>query len=324
MQKRSSSDFNLVSLESRRHFAADLVPSAIETAGGVFGRNDQMDLTVVVKNIGDENVFVPFSVSVILTKDKVLGNADDLELDTYTAITLNAGQADVERLTSNIEDNFPGGDYYIAASVNTFGLFPESSTKNNTIISKKPVVTIANNLVGRTINGTAGKDRISITQSNSIILINVNGKVFQTDSFGDPLEIFAGAGADRVIADETVFRKLAISGGGGNDTLQGGDGNDEISGSTGADRIFGGEGNDLLVGGGGNDRLFGEVGSDTLSAGAGNDNLDGGAGFDLMIGSSGNDSFFSKDDFRDSISGGAGTDKVTDADANDELVSAAK
>ena len=120
------------------------------------------------------------------------------------------------------------------------------------------IVVITGTLVGATVNGGLGNDRI------------VGGDGNET--------LYGAAGKDQ------------IDGGAGNDKLNGNGGNDKLFGSFGADRIYGGAGNDYLDGGSSPDKLYGQAGADTLLGQSGNDNLfSNDATVDQVFGGSGTD-----------------------------------
>lgn len=78
------------------------------------------------------------------------------------------------------------------------------------------------------------------------------------------VELFVGAGNDRVMVSDRLNFETYLDGGPGNDHLQGGDGFNTILGGPGDDRLLGGETRDVLVGGQGANRLFGYGGQDLL------------------------------------------------------------
>src|SRR6185295_14012907 len=89
---------------------------------------------------------------------------------------------------------------------------------------------------------------------------------------------------------------IAVTGGGGNDTLTAGNGlatltSLTLDGAGGNDTLLGGDGNDTLIGGSGNDFVDGNIGSDVADLGGGNDifQWDPGDGSDVVEGGSGTD-----------------------------------
>ncbi|MEC8756627.1 MAG: calcium-binding protein [Bacteroidota bacterium] len=108
-----------------------------------------------------------------------------------------------------------------------------------------------------------------------------------------PAPLIAG-----VFEDRYRFKKDAIHGSPGDDTIQaspkgsiifGGEGNDKLTGNVKNDQLFGENGNDELRGGDGKDLLVGGDGSDMLSGNQGRDFLYSEGGNDLLYGGKDND-----------------------------------
>ena len=148
-------------------------------------------------------------------------------------------------------------------------------------------------VVAAEVNGTSGRDRIFVTESNGVVTVTVNGRATRYLAATNPTITVNGLGGnDYINAAATRFGGLILDGGAGNDTiiagqggsvLIGGAGNDLLIGGAGDDDIRGGSGSDLLIGGAGNDVLRGGSGNDLLIGGPGLDDLDGEDGFDILI-----------------------------------------
>ena len=119
----------------------------------------------------------------------------------------------------------------------------------------------------------------AVTSQFHLRLKNSDGSVLTPDFLtalpSADLSLKLGTMNDRADFTNLSSVKLAVFGGGGNDTL---------IGSNGADLLSGDDGDDSLLGGFGDDTLQGGVGKDTLRGGANNDSLTGGAGIDLLEG----------------------------------------
>ena len=133
-----------------------------------------------------------------------------------------------------------------------------------------------------TVNGTAGSDRISLTNSD-VARVFVNGLPEQVtidgaDPDSDTLVVNGLGGNDTIDASllSANWIKLTIDGGAGNDT---------IIGSQGADLLLGGDGNDTVTGGRGNDMALLGNGNDTFiwNPGDGSDTVEGQAGTDTLV-----------------------------------------
>ena len=139
--------------------------------------------------------------------------------------------------------------------------------------------------------GDALPDAISVAGRNGADTVTVATVGAETQVTGLPAAV-------RILGAEAANDTLALSTGGGNDTINAttlaatgpkltivaGDGNDTINGSQGADTIFAGEGNDKVFGDNGNDIAFLGAGNDsfTWAPGDGSDTIEGEAGFDTM------------------------------------------
>jgi Ca2+-binding RTX toxin-like protein len=171
------------------------------------------------------------------------------------------------------------------------------------------------------VNGTAGNDRIELTQTATHYLVTVNGTT-NAHLFADVsnIDVKCGDGDDILIATSLLLGFYA-DGGNGNDAMIGGQGADTFLGAAGKDVLYGGPNNDRLNGAGGNDKVIGEAGADRCYAGDGNDYVDGGSsndrlyltgtGLDTAFGGGGDDIFFAFDRLKDELYGGSGTDTST-------------
>jgi Ca2+-binding RTX toxin-like protein len=160
------------------------------------------------------------------------------------------------------------------------------------------------------VDGTAGNDVVTVTQSNKAFKIVEDGKTqtFAKSKVTAGQLVFHGnAGDDSFTATNVTLKIVA----------DGGDGNDKITGGALADALTGGSGNDLIYGGGGDDTIWGGDGDDRLVGEAGNDTIYGGSGNDWLVGCyDGN----SKEPGRDTIYGGDGDDTIWGGDGDDRLV----
>jgi hypothetical protein len=120
------------------------------------------------------------------------------------------------------------------------------------------------------VDGTAGNDYISVTQSSG--RLSVYGtqitvgttKVSSIDANAVSRVLMRGQGGDDTIIGSTLSKDMIVQGGAGSDA------------------IYGGAGHDYLDGGAGNDLIYGGAGNDRISAGVSaseNDSLLGGTGF---------------------------------------------
>ncbi len=175
------------------------------------------------------------------------------------------------------------------------------------------------------IQGTPGRDAVSITRSGSILTVSRDGAIQQFSAAAvTSIAVYLGDGNDGLTVGLGVIG-LYCDGGMGNDHVVGGEYNDTLTGNGNHDKIFGGPGDDRLNGSGGHDKLYGETGIDRIHGGEGWDTLDGGAhidrlfpeaGQDTLFGQHGNDLMYTLDGEPDYIAGGSGWDT---AEIDDEL-----
>jgi Ca2+-binding RTX toxin-like protein len=159
------------------------------------------------------------------------------------------------------------------------------------------------------VNGTNGKDKITLSKQDQSLVATVNGEPYTFSAAAiNNIQIF-GFNNNDIITVGSGVGAANVDGGAGNDRIYGGDGNDSLNGGAGDDLLVGGLGDDTLLGGAGKDKLYGQ---------AGNDALNGGSGLDLMYGDDGNDLFIARDRELDTLFGGQGADSVR-GDRNDLL-----
>jgi Ca2+-binding RTX toxin-like protein len=105
-----------------------------------------------------------------------------------------------------------------------------------------------------TINGTAGRDRVSITLENGAVVVRGLATEVVISHFDAGLDriVFNGLGGDDEVFAHLLpagATALTLNGGDGNDGLVGGAGNDVLDGGAGFDVLIGGPGQDTLLNG---------------------------------------------------------------------------
>jgi uncharacterized delta-60 repeat protein len=155
--------------------------------------------------------------------------------------------------------------------------------------------------------GTADRDRLTGPAGPNTWRIDEadGGTIDTTDgtlTYYGFEDLIGGASADRFVLAEEGSVSRALSGGGGNDTLDYSERSSAVAVSLAAGTATGvGAGGVIgitsVIGGAGNDTLTGNELNNLLAGGAGDDILNGGAGRDLLIGGSG----------ADDLTGGTGT-----------------
>ena len=175
------------------------------------------------------------------------------------------------------------------------------------------------------VNGTEGREDVTLTQAGGTITVSRNGAVQQFPAASvTSIAVFLWGDNDTLVVGEGVIG-LYCDGGMGNDKLFGGQFNDILTGNGNHDSLYGGAGDDRMNGSGGHDKLFGDTGRDRMHGGAGYDVLDGGAhidrlfpesGQDTCYGQQGDDLMYALDGEPDTLYGASGLDT---AEVDDEL-----
>lgn len=300
-------------LESRRLFSANLIAS-IGVTPGAYGVGDIVPVTVRITNTGSSTIMPSFN-NVVLSRNKTIGDGDDISIGSISTGGLSAGQVYQQTLNPQVLGSFPKGQYFVGVRVDAMQSVLESDERNTFFTENADINLPSPNLEPGPVTGTIGNDVITLTNSGGRLSVTING-VTQTGAMPESLFIDAGAGNDLVIADPSITIPLGITGSEGNDTLVGGSGNDELSGAGGQDRVVGGAGDDMLFGGANNDYLSGEAGNDLMVGSGGNDRLADVVGLDEFIGGAGNDVFITRDLSNtaqhgpDIVSGGVGFDRA--------------
>ncbi len=109
------------------------------------------------------------------------------------------------------------------------------------------------------INGTAGSDNITLTESNGVVTVSGLPETVTISGFDPTLDriVINGLGGDDVINASGLAANVLF-------TANGGDGNDVLIGGPGNDTLNGGAGDDILIGNGGQDILDGGTGNNVL------------------------------------------------------------
>lgn len=118
------------------------------------------------------------------------------------------------------------------------------------------------------IQGTEGKDKISISQDSGEIHVQINDSF--DHFFAQPIsriEVYTQVGKDKVTVAPDVTTTVFVFGGVGNDTIQGGGGATVIVGGPGRNTLIGGSSPTILIGGAGHDTLVTGAGAALVVAG---------------------------------------------------------
>lgn len=291
-----------------------------------------------------------------LSKNKVIGDADDVILFAPLEPGQPAGGGFTGTLTALVPQTAPAGQYYVFGKTDSGNAIAETNESNNIGWSATAVVTIPPQAITLDLTthklsmmGTAGNDTIKVTVDAQTVYASIGATTRSFAKSAITSVYISGNVGNDAITVANGMSGVTIYGGDGNDTIYAGSGNDVIYGNGGDDRIYGqdgadsvyaglgadfidgGIGNDSLIGGDQSDTIYGGAGNDyiegkgkadTLYGGLGNDTILGGAGNNIIKGDDGDDTIYALNltGFRDTINGGAGTD-TAQSDSNDLLVS---
>lgn len=261
-------------LETRQHMAVDFTATTV-VPKGAYGAGDLFDCDIKLTNKGS-STDLPSFVSVVLSKDKKLGNADDIAFGGNVFLGAKAGKTATMSFQAAIQDKWAAGDYYVITNADPYGSnYDDSNKKNNVTISAKKDIRIVTEKLsdGAVVKGTPKNDVITIQGNFANEVITVNGHSYLYEVAGNlkPVSIQAGKGDDKISCDANCNLPHILSGNAGNDTIVGGNYNDEIWGDAGQDRIYAGDGADVIHGGSSNDIIDGGKGVDHIYAEGGKD-----------------------------------------------------
>lgn len=310
--------------------------SSVLTSTPVAFSAPSSSLTIQVKE-GDDTLTLTAVDSLFAAAVSVVGdNGNDL-LDA-SALTFNVslqGNVGADTLKGGIgnddlngnseDDSIDGGagDDSIQGGAGNDVLI--GADGNDTVLGQGGNDSITGGLGNDLLDGgTSTGDVLVESADANLTLTNTQLTGIGTDTLAgfESASLTGGNGDNTLTATAfTGTGAIALSGGGGNDTLlgaasrvnvlSGGDGDDSLKGGSLKDTLSGGAGNDSLLGMGDSDKLFGDDGDDTLLGGTGNDTLDGGAGTGDLIVDAGNVHFTLKNNQLT----GNGTDAVANIES---------
>ena len=180
---------------------------------------------------------------------------------------------------------------------------------------------------------------VSTTPDRRQVEVTIDGKLIDLRPGGPAVNarrsrvrkviVTTGAGNDTIqvgLLDPVPHRnrrrqflgRAIVYGGAGDDNIQGGPQGDVLIGGPGNDTIVGGDNNDLIFGGTGDDHLLGSFRRDNLFGQDGNDTLEGGSGDDALYGMAGDDTLTGGTD-NDFLNGGPGNNTFLDGNNDPHL-----
>jgi Ca2+-binding RTX toxin-like protein len=254
--------------------------------------------------------------------DDILYGHDEVSPDNNNSIDSVDGGDGNDKLVGGFGDTLIGGAGYdiltLDLSQGTTGVVLDLSAMFAGGTAANGGGTISGFEAWTTIAGTGGNDIITLGNG----LRDPNGARAYSAFPG----AVSGLGGDDTIngggANDLFYGgegNDTINGGDGDDNLQGENGNDTIRGDAGDDQIQGGAGLNKLYGGTGADRIDGGTGADELYGEDGDDIVQGNGGNDLLNGGAGNDQLYAYFTGNDTMHGGAGNDIFYNVDGSDTV-----
>jgi phospholipase C len=121
------------------------------------------------------------------------------------------------------------------------------------------------------VQGTEGNDKISITQDQGQVRVQITAKGVNYDHFFSQalsrIEVYGQGGNDKITVAKDVTVPAYVFASDGNDTVQGGGGQTVIVGGSGDNVLTGGGGASILIGGSGHEQLKAGAGAALFIAG---------------------------------------------------------
>src|SRR5690349_14811877 len=132
---------NIENLEPRVLLAADLSIKVTYPAGN-YVPGDSLPLNLTLRNTGN-GAAASFHNSVVLSQDKIFGNADDVEIFSVNSENLKAHGSDNVKTTVTIPAGTPAAQYFVLAATDTDNtVTPEDNEVNNGFASARPNVNV--------------------------------------------------------------------------------------------------------------------------------------------------------------------------------------
>lgn len=235
----------------------DIYPTLCELAGVIPpGRLDGTSFAGVVNS---PTVAIRESIIHVYPRGRLIGRA--IRTDQYRMVEWKEAGAPIETAEYELYDyqSDPQETANLAESL------PDVLTNLKEILRDHPEAkhqfnpTVQLNGATLQILGTAGNDRVEVTQSTashgvSTLKVIRNGTNFWFDPEKISLITIDGLqGNDVLVLDPLVTIPARLRGGDGNDNLIGGGSHDTLEGNSGNDKLTGGPGDDVLIGSLGDD-----------------------------------------------------------------------
>ena len=223
-------------LEARTLFAVDLAVSSVQI-DSYDASSGTLKIEANISNFGSTDDPPTGVGGIVLSKDQVINNGDDIRIDTIDpSESPRISQQTLVR-TIQLPGIVPAGDYFVGVALDIDSKVPELNEDNNFQFTNNTIhvpKTFALNL-----QGTSGDDKIDVGLSNPAtlaIVINGTTTTYPLNRVSS-LSIDGGDGNDVIAAAPTLTLPVYFYGGDGNDALGGTAANDTLSGGAGKDTL---------------------------------------------------------------------------------------
>jgi hypothetical protein len=194
-------------LEGRQMLSApDLVITNLTGQVGTWVPGQTLTGLLTVRNQGTL-VAGDSEALLVLSSDKVMGNADDIELGYVTVGALAVGKVSIIPVTGQLGENVPDGKYYVIARADALAGVVETKEENNTFLVTTPV-TVARSVISVTgpvgnISETGGKGSFTITRGGAPLTVPLSVHIAVTGSATRGTDYLLKFG-NEVITSDTV------------------------------------------------------------------------------------------------------------------------
>lgn len=194
-------------LEGRQMLSApDLVITALTGQVGTWVPGQTLTGLLTVRNQGTL-VAGDSEALLVLSSDKIAGNADDIELGYVTVGALAVGKVSVIPVSGKLGENVPDGKYYVIARADALASVVETDETNNTFLVTTPV-TVARSVISVTgpvgnLSETGGKGSFTITRGGAPLSVPLNVHIAVTGEATRGTDYFLKIG-NEVLTGDTV------------------------------------------------------------------------------------------------------------------------
>ncbi len=164
-------------LESREMMSApDLMITAMTGITGVLVPGQTITGTLTARNIALADAAGPTEAQIVLSGDKIFGNADDILIANVATTGLGAGKMSINPFSAKLGEFVPDGKYYVIARADIHTGVVEFNEENNVFVGGQ--VTVARSSI--TVSGpvtkiaeTGGKGSFVITRAGAPLTVDL-------------------------------------------------------------------------------------------------------------------------------------------------------